>query len=363
MRQVIQNTLYLLTQGLYVHRDHLALRIEQDGQLKLSLPIHNLESVLIFGPSAMSPPAMQLCWENNVAVAFLSEQGQFLARVEGVPQGSVLLRRAQHRTADDPILTLRLIRNIVAGKIQNERWLINRTARETTDEAERTKLTTTAQQLAYGLRELPTAPDADTARGIEGHAAALYFEAFPLHLKPAIRERFPFDGRARRPPRDALNCLLSFLYALLRHDWVAALTAVGLDPFVGFLHTDRPGRESLALDLMEEFRALGRPVGDHPAEPRRAQAGPLCGARGRRMGADRGRTQGDHRRLAAAKTRRDDACTIQSQGAPRAAAIPAGADPCARTARRYPELSAAPVHLMAGLFNLKSALPHLKSQI
>jgi len=256
MSQVIQNTLYLLTQGLYVHRDHLALRIEQDGQLKLSLPIHNLESVLIFGPSAMSPPAMQLCWENNVAVAFLSEQGQFLARVEGVPQGSVLLRRAQHRTADDPILTLRLIRNIVAGKIQNERWLINRTARETTDEAERTKLTTTAQQLAYGLRELPTAPDADTARGIEGHAAALYFEAFPLHLKPAIRERFPFDGRARRPPRDALNCLLSFLYALLRHDCVAALTAVGLDPFVGFLHTDRPGRESLALDLMEEFRAL-----------------------------------------------------------------------------------------------------------
>jgi CRISPR-associated protein Cas1 len=256
MSQVIQNTLYLLTPGLYVHRDHLALRIEQDGQLKLSLPIHNLESVLIFGPTAMSPPAMQLCWENNVSVAFLSEHGQFLARVEGIPQGSVLLRRAQHRTADDPVLTLRLIRNLVAGKIQNERWLINRTARETTDEAERTKLTTTAQQLAYGLRELPTAPDADTARGIEGHAAALYFEAFPLHLKPAIRERFPFDGRARRPPRDALNCLLSFLYALLRHDWVAALTAVGLDPFVGFLHTDRPGRESLALDLMEEFRAL-----------------------------------------------------------------------------------------------------------
>jgi CRISPR-associated protein Cas1 len=256
MSQVIQNTLYLLTPGLYVHRDHLALRIEQDGQLKLSLPIHNLESVLIFGPTAMSPPAMQLCWENNVSVAFLSEHGQFLARVEGIPQGSVLLRRAQHRTADDPVLTLRLIRNLVAGKIQNERWLINRTARETTDEAERTKLTTTAQQLAYGLRELPTAPDADAARGIEGHAAALYFEVFPLHLKPTVRERFPFDGRERRPPRDALNCLLSFLYALLSHDCVAGLAAVGLDPFVGFLHTDRPGRESLALDLMEEFRAM-----------------------------------------------------------------------------------------------------------
>jgi CRISPR-associated protein Cas1 len=280
MSQVIQNTLYLLTQGLYIHRDHLALRIEQDGQLKLSLPIHNLESVLIFGPSAMSPSAMQLCWENNVAVAFLSEHGRFLARIEGVPQGSVLLRRAQHRTAEDPVLTLRLIRNLVAGKIQNSRWLINRTARETTDEAERMKLTTAAQQLAYGLRELqtdmdadaargcstedagcstfelPRADDADTIRGIEGHAAALYFEAFPLHLKPSVRERFPFGGRERRPPRDAVNCLLSFLYALLRHDCVAALTAVGLDPFVGFLHTDRPGRESLALDLMEEFRAL-----------------------------------------------------------------------------------------------------------
>ena len=254
MSQIIQNTLYLLTPGLYVHRDHLALRIEQDGQLKLSLPIHNLESVLVFGPTAMSPPAMQLCWENNVAVAFLSEHGQFLACVEGVPQGSVLLRRAQHRVADDATLTLPLIKNIVAGKIQNSRWLLNRTARETTDEAERMALAGVARQLASALRELPDAPHADAVRGIEGRAAALYFDVFPLHLKAAMRDRFPFDGRERRPPRDALNCLLSFLYALLRHDCVAALAAIGLDPFVGFLHVDRPGRESLALDLMEEFR-------------------------------------------------------------------------------------------------------------
>lgn len=256
MSQIIQNTLYLLTPGLYIHRDHLSLRIEQDGQLKLSLPIHNLESVLVFGPSSISPPAMQLCWENGVAVAFLSEHGRFLARVEGVPQGSVLLRRAQHRIAEDAVLCLRLIKNLVAGKVQNSRWLLNRTAREATDETERTRLVETAQQLAYALRELPAAPHADAARGVEGRAAALYFDVFPLHLKPAVRERFPFDGRERRPPRNAVNCLLSFLYALLRHDCVAALTAVGLDPFVGFLHTDRPGRESLALDLMEEFRPL-----------------------------------------------------------------------------------------------------------
>ena len=254
MTQVIQNTLYLLTPGLYIHRDHLSLRIEQDKQLKLSLPIHNLESVLIFGPTAMSPPAMQLCWENNVAIAFLSEHGRFLARVEGIPQGSVLLRRAQHQTTGDPARALPLIKNVVAGKIQNTRWLLNRTARECTDATEKATLTHAAERLAYGLRELPAAPDADTARGIEGHAASIAFEVFPLHFKPAIRAQFPMEGRNRRPPRDALNCLLSFLYALVRHDCVAALTAVGLDPFVGFLHVDRSGRESLALDLMEEFR-------------------------------------------------------------------------------------------------------------
>jgi CRISP-associated protein Cas1 len=252
--QIIQNTLYLLTPGLYVHRDHLSLRIEQEKQLKLSLPIHNLESVLVFGPTAMSPPAMQLCWENAVAVAFLSEHGRLLARVEGVPQGSVMLRRAQHRAADDAALALSLVRNLVAGKIQNSRWLINRSAREASDPGERARLATAAQTLAYALRELPDAPHTDAARGIEGRAAAIYFDVFPLHLKPATRAQFPFSGRERRPPRDALNCLLSFLYALVRHDCIAALAAVGLDPFVGFLHVDRPGRESLALDLMEEFR-------------------------------------------------------------------------------------------------------------
>lgn len=255
MSQIIQNTLYLLTPGLYVHRDHLSLRIEHEKQLKLSLPIHNLESILVFGPTAMSPPAMQLCWENGVAVAFLSEHGRLLACVEGVPRGSVLLRRAQHRVADDPVRALPLIKNLIAGKIQNSRWLINRTARETGDADERVRLELVAQHLAYALRELPAAANADAARGIEGKAAALYFEVFPLHLKPAVRARFPFAGRERRPPRDALNCLLSFLYALVRHDCTAALTAVGLDPFVGFLHVERPGRKSLALDLMEEFRA------------------------------------------------------------------------------------------------------------
>lgn len=256
MSQVVQNTLYLLTPGLYVHRDHLSLRIEQEKQLRLSLPIHNLEAVLVFGPSSLSPPAMQLCWENGVAVAFLSEHGRFIARVEGVPQGSVLLRRAQHRGSDDATMALRLMRNIVAGKLQNSRWMLNRTARETADERERSRLEQVSQSLAYALRELPESPHADAIRGIEGQAAALCFDVFPLHLKPAVRDKFPFKGRERRPPRDAVNCLLSFLYALVRHDCVAGLTAVGLDPFVGFLHTDRPGRASLALDLMEEFRPL-----------------------------------------------------------------------------------------------------------
>jgi CRISPR-associated protein Cas1 len=254
--QIIQNTLYLLTPGLYIHRDHLSLRVEHEKQLKLSLPIHNLESVLIFGPSSMSPPAMQLCWENGVGVAFLTEHGRFLARVEGVPQGSVLLRRAQHQATDDPARRLALVQSFIAGKIQNSRWFINRSAREATDDTERASLLSAAELLAYALRELPKTLSDDIARGTEGRAAAMYFEVFPLHLKPAVRAKLTFDGRERRPPRDAVNCLLSFLYALLRHDCVAALAAVGLDPFVGFLHVDRPGRESLALDLMEEFRPL-----------------------------------------------------------------------------------------------------------
>jgi CRISPR-associated protein Cas1 len=254
--QTLQNVLYLLTPGLSLRRDGLALRVEHEKQLKLSLPVHNLESVFVFGADIyVSPSAMRLCWETGASMCFFTDWGRLEARVESVPQGSVMLRRAQHRAADTLSASAALARSFVAGKLHNTRWLLARSARDAAGEADAAALRIASDHLAYLLRELERTPDDhDQIRGVEGRAAALHFEAFSKHLRPALRTTFPFDGRNRRPPRDPINGLLSFLYALLRHDCVSALTAVGLDPFVGFLHADRAGRESLALDLMEEFR-------------------------------------------------------------------------------------------------------------
>lgn len=256
MAQSLQNVLYLLTPGLSLRRDGLALRVEHEKQLKLSLPVHNLESVFVFGADIyVSPSAMRLCWEHGASICYFTDWGRLEARVEGVPQGSMMLRRAQHTAASNPARTAALARAFVAGKLHNVRWLLARSARDAASDEDRDRLRTIADAHAYLLRELGrVADDPDVIRGLEGRAAALHFEVFSLHLRPALRTSFPFDGRSRRPPRDAINAVLSFLYALLRHDCVSALTAVGLDAFVGYLHTDRPGRESLALDLMEEFR-------------------------------------------------------------------------------------------------------------
>ena len=270
MPDIIQNTLYLLTPGTYISRDHLTLLVEvpeypadlpreernpksATGKRKLSVPIHHLESVCCFGPSTISPPAMDLCWEHGVAINFLSENGYFQARVTGVADTSVLLRRVQFRAADDPVKSAAIARQIVAGKIQNARNSLLRGARETDNTDEQARLTAATDSLARSLRELEAVRVLEIVRGSEGIAAQTYFGVFSLLLKQQ-RDAFAFTLRTRRPPRDRVNCLLSFLYALIRHDCIAALTSIGLDPFVGFLHVDRPNRPSLALDLMEEFR-------------------------------------------------------------------------------------------------------------
>jgi CRISPR-associated protein Cas1 len=277
MPEVAQNTLYLLTPGTYVSRDHLTVVVETpaypegiapEARLraaatsirKLAVPIHHLESICLFGQGAISPPALDLCWEHGVAVNYLTENGYLQARLSGVADTSVALRRAQFRAADDPARARAIARCIVAGKLQNSRNSLLRAARESTDPADAGEIHAAAAVLADQIAALARdagpqpGPDAlDRTRGAEGFGAKAYFSVFSLALKQQ-RPAFAFTTRSRRPPRDRINCLLSFLYALLRHDCIAALTATGLDPFVGFLHADRPNRPGLALDLMEEFR-------------------------------------------------------------------------------------------------------------
>lgn len=271
-----KNTLYLLTPGSYVSRDHLTLQVEVPiypadlpagqrnrdaviGTRKLSIPIHHLESICAFGVSTISPPALALCWEHGVAVNFLSEHGQFQARMTGVTDTSVTLRRTQFRAADDRRRCAAIARQIVAGKIQNSRNSLLRAARESDEASEQEQLQKVIAALAGQIADLANIQPSDSEqgldrlRGAEGLAARVYFSAFSLTFKQQ-REAFRFNTRSRHPPRDRINCLLSFIYALVRHDCVAALTSIGLDPFVGFLHADRPNRPALALDLMEEFR-------------------------------------------------------------------------------------------------------------
>lgn len=250
-----QNTLYLTTPGLYVSRENLTLRIEQDREVKLVLPIHHLESVCIFGLITMTPEALRLCFENGVGVNYFSETGYFIGRWEGVVNTSVLLRRSQYRAADDPAKSASVAKQCVAGKLRNCRQSLLRSAREAESETESERLQTASASIQNLLPMLREASDMEVIRGYEGQAAALYFDVFALHFKQQ-RDDFLFKTRSRRPPRDAINCLLSYLYALLLHDCIAALTATGLDPFVGYLHADRANRPSLALDLMEEFRPL-----------------------------------------------------------------------------------------------------------
>ncbi len=259
--EIKQNTLYLTLNGAFVSRDHLNLKIEVERETKLSVPIHHLESVCVFGQSSLSPHALQLCWEHGVAVNYFSENGWLMGRWEAVPNTSVMLRRAQYRAADNDLLSAGIARQMVAGKLQNARQSLLRSARENTDEAEAQQLRECADQigkLMVSLQRGAAGEEKHTVnqiRGYEGQAASLYFEVFSLHLRQQ-REDFAFTTRSRRPPLDKINCLLSFLYALVRHDCIAALTATGLDPFVGYLHTERPARPALALDLMEEFRTL-----------------------------------------------------------------------------------------------------------
>ena len=246
------NTLYVTTQNAYLRKEGQSVVVNVEKETRLRLPIHTLDGIVCFGAVSMSPFLMHHCAETNVAVSFLSEYGKFLARIQGPVSGNVLLRREQYRVADRPAAADRIARHFLLGKLANARTVLRRALR---DHGENPALQTAESRLTQYLRRLETDRPIDELRGIEGEAAASYFAAFPA-LLTAKDEAFAFTGRNRRPPTDPVNALLSFTYTLLVHDCRSALEGVGLDPCVGFLHTDRPGRPSLALDLMEEFRAF-----------------------------------------------------------------------------------------------------------
>jgi CRISPR-associated protein Cas1 len=248
------NTLYVTTQGAYLAKDGEAVAVRLEEETRMRVPVHNLGGVVCFGQIGFSPFLLGLCAERGVPVSFLTENGRFLARVQGPTSGNVLLRREQYRRAESTIASAGIARSFIAAKIANSRTLLLRALRDRPDAPGAARLREAAAGLARHLGELRDGVPLDSLRGLEGNAARIYFEVFDL-LILTQKEGFFFHERSRRPPLDNVNALLSFLYTLLRHDIVAALESVGLDPAVGFLHRDRPGRPGLALDLMEELRA------------------------------------------------------------------------------------------------------------
>jgi CRISPR-associated protein Cas1 len=250
MRKLL-NTLYVTLDGAYLSKDGETVLVRVEHETRLRVPIHTLEGIVCFGQVAISPPLMGFCAEHNVGVSFLSDHGRFLARIQGPIHGNVLLRREQYRRADEEPDSATIARSILLAKVANSRTSLLRAGREHPSET----VDSAATQLGQSLRLLVATPSLDGLRGVEGDAAQTYFSVFD-ELILQQKEDFFFHARSRRPPLDNVNALLSFLYVLLAHDIASALETVGLDPAVGFLHRDRPGRAGLALDLMEELRPV-----------------------------------------------------------------------------------------------------------
>lgn len=247
------NTLYVTTQKAYLTREGEAVLVRVQHETRLSVPIHTLGGIVCFGRVSCSPPLMELCGKNNVVISFLSERGKFIARVQGPVHGNVLLRREQYRRADDENAATEIARAVVIAKVANSRTVLLRALRDHPDNIGAAEIESAAARLAGLFEYVQKSVTLDVVRGREGEAAMVYFGVFD-HLIVAQKEDFFFRERSRRPPLDNTNSLLSFLYTLLAHDVASALETTGLDPAVGYLHRDRPGRPGLALDLMEEFR-------------------------------------------------------------------------------------------------------------
>lgn len=247
------NTLFVTTEDAYLTLDGENIVVKRDQQTMGRFPLHTLSGILSFSYAGASPALMGACAKRGINLAFCTPRGRFLARVSGASHGNVLLRRTQYRVADDPGPCCRIARNFIFGKVYNARWSVERTLRDHAPRVDLEQMSAVSARLKELLPMIAKETEADALRGLEGIAAAAYFSALDDMI---LRDKseFYFHGRSRRPPLDNMNALLSFAYALLSNDCAAALESVGLDSYVGFLHRDRPGRTSLALDLMEELR-------------------------------------------------------------------------------------------------------------
>ncbi len=247
------NTLYVMTQGAYLKKEGETVCVRIDGETKLRVPIITISSIVCFGNIIISPPLMGYCTKNGVTISFLSIYGRFIARVQGPVAGNVLLRKEQYRISDDLERSAVIARSCVLAKVSNCRTLIMKAARDHPEVIDKEDAKKVAKKLKKNMDDLSSENRLDIVRGIEGESAKNYFSFFDQCII-AQKKDFFFRERNRRPPMDRINALLSFVYTMLYHDIRSALETCGLDPAAGFLHRDRPGRMSLALDIMEEFR-------------------------------------------------------------------------------------------------------------
>lgn len=250
MRKLL-NTLYVTTPEAYLSKDGMNVVVSVKQQEVFRIPAINIESIVSFGYMGASPGLMKLCTDNGISLSFLSPSGHYISRIQGRTHGNVLLRKAQYSLSEDDTWSLHVAKLMIAGKIQNYRNILRRFIR---DYGECTEVGDAVRLLDANKRCVLYAEDKAKLMGFEGLASNTYFSVFP-NLILNQKESFPFNGRNRRPPKDAVNAMLSLAYTLITNEISAALETVGLDPYVGFLHTIRPGRTSLALDMMEEFRA------------------------------------------------------------------------------------------------------------
>lgn len=244
------NTLFVSTQDVWLAKEGECVELFQDKKSLGKIPLHTLQSVVCFGRVSCSQYLLEHCARLGISVTWLTEYGRFMAAMRGPTSGNVLLRRAQYRLSDNPDGCAELARCFIVGKVANCRTVLLRQARSFPEDA----LNEAAEKLGRILHRLSRPHDLEELRGMEGDAAHIYFGVFHFLIKKELRDEMRFLGRSRKPPRDEVNCLLSLLYTLLAADVRSALETVGLDPQVGFLHRERPGRPSLALDVMEEFR-------------------------------------------------------------------------------------------------------------